>query len=137
MYQSMNSYYPYNQQMYQPQQAYQVPIQQQQSIASLSGRVVNSFEELTVNDIPMNGSAAYFPKSDMSEIECRQWRNDGTISKIVFKPIVNSNTNTSTDKEEKSLESAFNEFVGTFNDRLDKLEKMIKPVRTKKEGEEA
>lgn len=130
-------------QSYSPYQQYyqnQMPVVQQsipQIQSGLSGRIVNTFEELTVNDIPMNGTAAYFPKADMSEIECRQWKNDGTISKIVFKPIVNAQATNIPQSDEKSLETAFNEFTDLFNERLDKLEKLIKPARPKKESEEA
>lgn len=126
-----NSYSPYNQQQY-----YQQPVQQQQQPV-IFGRVVNSFDELTVNDIPMNGSAAYFPKADMSEIECRKWMSDGTIHRSTFKPVLDTNLNNLACNDKNSLELAVNALQDNINDRLDRLEKMIKPSRSKKEGEEA
>lgn len=73
---------------YMSQQPYFTPLQapysQQNSASvyqsvSLSGRSVNDFSEISANDVPMNGSCAYFPKNDLSEIQIRRWTPQGTI----------------------------------------------------------
>ena len=74
MYGQYNSYYPYQYQ--QPRydlQQNQPLFNQQQSIqpqqqAGLNGKVVQAVEQITANDVPMDGSVAVFPKQDMSEI---------------------------------------------------------------------
>lgn len=73
---------PYNMQMQQNMQPYQNQQIMQQS--GLVGRVVNSLEEITANDVPMN-NAAYFPKSDKQEIYLKAWNANGTISTLVYK----------------------------------------------------
>ena len=39
----------------------------------LSGKVVDAVEQITANDVPMDGSFAIFPKKDMSEIYLKSW----------------------------------------------------------------
>lgn len=92
MYGQYNSYYPYQYQ--QPRydlQQNQPLFNQQQNIqpqqqAGLNGKVVQAVEQITANDVPMDGSIAVFPKQDMSEIYTKSWNADGTIRTIVYKP---------------------------------------------------
>lgn len=92
MYGQYNSYYPYQYQ--QPRydlQQNQPLFNQQQSIqpqqqTGLNGKVVQAVEQITANDVPMDGSVAVFPKQDMSEIYTKSWNADGTIRTIVYKP---------------------------------------------------
>lgn len=92
MYGQYNSYYPYQYQ--QPRydlQQNQPLFNQQQSIqpqqqAGLNGKVVQAVEQITANDVPMDGSVAVFPKQDMSEIYTKSWNADGTIRTIVYRP---------------------------------------------------
>lgn len=100
-YQSMNyniqqaypqyGYNPYFQQtrMQQPQieQVQSVNQLQQQMPRGVNGRVVQSVEMITANDVPMDGSAAFFPMQDMSAILAKSWNADGTIKTVIFKPI--------------------------------------------------
>lgn len=92
MYGQYNSYYPYQYQQprYDLQQS-QPLFNQQQSIqpqqqAGLNGKVVQAVEQITANDVPMDGSVAVFPKQDMSEIYTKSWNADGTIRTVVYKP---------------------------------------------------
>lgn len=71
----------YQQNMQQPQMV--VPNQPQ----GIIGKVVNDFSEITANDVPMNGSAAFFPKADGSELQVRSWSANGTIQTVVYRPI--------------------------------------------------
>ncbi len=54
---------------------------------SLSGRMVNSVEEVVPNEIPMNGSVAIFPMANMSSIYVKGWNPDGTISTVQYMPV--------------------------------------------------
>lgn len=52
-------------------QSYQQSLQQQpmpQQIAGINGRIVQAVENINANEVPMDGSMAFFPKQDMSEI---------------------------------------------------------------------
>lgn len=55
----------------QPMQMNQQPIPQQ--IAGINGRVVQAVENINANEVPMDGSMAFFPKQDMSEIYVKRY----------------------------------------------------------------
>ena len=57
----------------QPQQAQQ---QFQQMPMGISGRVVPNAEAIAANDVPMDGSVAFFPMQDMSQILAKSWNAD-------------------------------------------------------------
>ena len=77
--------YPQFQQNYQSFQSQFQP-QNQISYGSITGRIVDNVNEITANDVPMNNDYSVFPKRDMSEIYCKRWNNNGTISTVVYKP---------------------------------------------------
>lgn len=84
--------YPYNpmqrfQEQQLPQQTVQqVPQQQNLQIqAGINGRMVAAVEQIAANDVPMDGSVAFFPKQDLTEIYAKQWGADGSIKTVVYK----------------------------------------------------
>ena len=130
-----NSYVPQYQtyqQAYNPMQniqRFQQPDQMQQGIF---GKVVQSQDSIVANDVPMNGSVAFFPKSDLSEIYAKQWSADGTISTMVFKPIQNDNPNKLSQDTEKlkimlsdEATEIFNKHFDTLFSKIEELEKKI------------
>ena len=105
--------------------------------------MVQSVEQITADDVPMNGSVAFFPKQDMSEIYAKSWGADGIIRTIVFKPYENDDANKLSHKEEKLKFDLSDEVTGVFMKRFDELEKRIEDLmpkktttRAKKESEE-
>lgn len=87
----VNSYLPYMQQQrfqqpepVQPVQQMQMP---QQQARGLNGMVVQAVENVTADCVPMDGSAAFFPKQDLSEIYVKSWCADGTIRTLTYKPV--------------------------------------------------
>ena len=80
----MNFLQNYQQSLQQPMQMNQQPMPQQ--IAGINGRIVQAVENINANEVPMDGSMAFFPKQDMSEIYVKGWNADGTINTIVYKP---------------------------------------------------
>lgn len=116
--QTYPQYYPqmnnYGQQ-YNPQQPYmdrlaglqqyQQTLQQPQMVGTqmslpnqpigLNGKMVDAVEQITANDVPMDGSVAIFPKKDMSEIYLKSWTPNGTIATVVFKPVLEEQANNS------------------------------------------
>lgn len=75
------------QQYQQSLQPAQMPAMSQQP-QGLIGKVVNDVSMVSPNDVPMDGNVALFPKSDMSEIYCKQWKQDGTIQTVVYRPYI-------------------------------------------------
>lgn len=143
-----------NIQRFQPQEQIQPQIQQPmpQQIAGINGRIVQTVESINANEVPMDGSMAFFPKQDMSEIYVKGWNADGTINTIVYKPYtapkdnqaVNSMANTENAKftlSDESTQLFLNKFkelsekIGQLEDRFDKsLGTQRKTSRTQSKG---
>jgi hypothetical protein len=141
---------PRFQQPAQPEQPVQQQMVQQQPFQrGINGMMVASADNITADCVPMDGSAAFFPKHDLSEIYVKNWCADGTIRTLTFKPISEPQTgNLSKSEPESNLglsdaitglfESKFNE----LSEKIDRLEQsMTKPMAksrssmTKKDGE--
>ena len=84
----MEQQYP---QFSQQNQFMQQPMQQNQP-QGIVGKIVADFSEITANDVPMNGQAVFFPKADGSEMQVWSWAANGTIQTIVYKPILDQNS---------------------------------------------
>lgn len=151
--------YPYNpMQRFQEQQLPQQPVQQvpqQQNLqmqSGINGRMVAAVEQIAANDVPMDGSVAFFPKQDLTEIYAKQWGADGSIKTVVYKPYtdpkdnqtVNSMANTENAKftlSDESTQLFLNKFeelsekIGQLEDRFDKsLGTQRKSSRTQSKG---
>lgn len=118
-----------------------MPTQQtiQQQPQGIVGKIVNDFSELTANDVPMNGSAAFFPKSDGTELQVRSWTPNGTIQTIVYKPVQPENQSEGTNMPQMDF-NALNEDVRALREdilaRLDSIEKSVtKPNARGKKAE--
>lgn len=144
----VNSYLPYMQQKFQqpepmPQPVQQVPMPQQQT-RGLNGMVVQSVDNVTADCVPMDGSAAFFPKQDLSEIYVKSWNSDGTIRTIVYRPM----ELTANDRKIDSglSESATDIFQKRFDELFGKIEQLEQSITnsmtkrptsmTKKAGEQ-
>ena len=125
-------------QVYQPQ--YQHPTQQFQPLSqqfrqqapAMAGRVVNAFEEITANDVPMDSPFAIFYKADGSEIQVRGWTSQGTIATKAYKVVDDTNPNKNTAEQENSLYEPLRALGDNFNERFDRLEQMLVPKTRKK-----
>lgn len=133
----------------QPMQMNQQPMPQQ--IAGINGRIVQAVENINANEVPMDGSMAFFPKQDLSEIYVKGWNANGTINTIVYKPYtepnnqtINSMANTENAKftlSDESTQLFLNKFeelsekIGQLEDRFDKsLGTQRKSSRTQSKG---
>lgn len=107
----------------------------------LTGRVVNDFSEITVNDVPMTGNAAFFPKADGSEIQVRSWTQDGRIQTDVYRLY----TEELKEVPEENTEKAYFETLGTdmrdfreeISKRLDSLEESLAKSLTKSQANQS
>lgn len=77
---------PYGTVQYQPPQMPPQPVQQPRGIA---GRMVGAPSEIVPNEVPMDGSVAFFPTSDGSAIFAKAWNPNGTISTVQYAPVGN------------------------------------------------
>lgn len=130
--------YPQMEQTYS-QYGQQLPAQQQ--LAGLNGKVVDSADLITANDVPMDGNVAVFPKRDFSEIYAKSWKADGTIQTIVYKPVLEQKESEATNTMPVDLNGLYEDIRAIreeMTERFDRLEKsMSKPSssRTKKEAD--
>ena len=133
---------PYLQRMENLQQFQQTlqPIQPNNFVFMSLGKYVENIEMVKVTDIPMDGNMYYFPKVDGTEIYSKQFMPNGQTRILTFKPLFDDNPNVLSNDEEKSLYEALNsvlvgiqEDVKALNDKVDKISK---PTRAKKEVSE-
>lgn len=152
----MNFLQNYQQSLQQPVAGTQMSLANQQpmpqQIPGINGRIVQEVENINANEVPMDGSMAFFPKQDMSEIYVKGWNADGTINTIVYKPYtapkdnqtVNSMSNAENAKftlSDESTQLFLNKFeelseeIGRLEDRFDKsLGTQRKTSRTQSKG---
>ena len=136
---------PYMQRMENLQQ-FQQAIQPQPQMQGANnftplGKIVDSVDIVKATDIPMDGNMYYFPKADGSEIFGKQWLANGQTRILTFKAILDDKGNNLSSEEEKINFGALDELTDTFQgmfdtviERIDKLEKSLKPnSRAKKE----
>lgn len=98
---------------------------------SIYGKIVEDFNLITANDVPMNGEPATFLKRDMSEIQLRAWNANGQIQTISFKPTINTAVEEKQKEDQyKSLTEVCETNFANIYDRFDKLEKAIAPKTT-------
>ena len=83
----MNFLQNYQQSLQQPVAGMQMPLTNQQAMpqqpAGINGRVVQTVENINANEVPMDGSMAFFPKQDLSEIYVKGWNANGTINTMI------------------------------------------------------
>lgn len=72
----------------QPYQPYQQPYRQMPTrvVPQIPGRVVNSPDDITVQEVPTDGTVALFPATDGKCIYGKRWTPDGNISTMRFVP---------------------------------------------------
>lgn len=82
----------------------------------IPGKMINSLQDIVPQEVPMDGSAAVFPTSDLSCIYLNAWGSDGLIK--TFKYIQDP-----TEQGQKSPEVQFQE---TILQRLDSIEELVR-----------
>lgn len=119
-----------------------------QQIVGINGRIVQAVENINANEVPMDGSVAFFPKQDLTEIYAKSWNADGTIRTLTFKPVLNDKTNIlsgDTEKLEFDLsEKATEGIMAKLNELSEKIEQLslgtqrkISRTQSSKESEKA
>lgn len=141
----VNSYIPYMQPRFQ-QPEVQVPVQQvqqqtpqvQQMPRGLNGMVVQAIENVTADCVPMDGSAAFFPKQDLSEIYVKSWCADGTIRTLTYKPVqpnkpkeVQADANKIASGVSQNVTEVFERHFAELSEKIDRLEQSVSKTASK------
>lgn len=110
--------------------------QQNQIIQGINGKIIAEMSQITANDVPMDGSVAFFPKQDLSEVYAKSWNADGTIRTVTYKPVLDNepkNVQTDTEKLKCELSDEATEGIMSkfdeISDRLGQLEKSLQSQR--------
>ena len=123
-YQQYGNYPQQNyQQMYQPQ-----PLQQMvyQNRNDLHCRMVNSQNDIRVEEIPMDGTVGIFPVNNMSEIYAKSWNSiTGSIDTVIYKPVLQEETKLESKNNLDDFVASFNLFKDEVMDRLERIDKNI------------
>ena len=105
--------------------------------AIIPGRLVANADEITPQEVPMDGSVSLFPQNDYSCIYAKTWTKEGTIATMKFVPEQPQNTEQQKSPLEMRLDS--------IDQRLAALDKKLNKPRNfqkrnnphpKKEGTE-
>lgn len=119
---------------YQPQIQTQAQPQQQSQQIGLNCRVIDDFNAIVANDVPMDENGAVFMKRDASEVQWRNWAANGTIQTTVYKPIQPENQSENANIQQTDF-NALNEDVRALREdilaRLDSIEKSVLTTPTK------
>lgn len=59
---------------------------QRPSMAMIPGRPIANADEITPQEVPMDGSVSLFPQQDYSCIYAKTWTKEGTIATMKFVP---------------------------------------------------
>lgn len=135
------------QQNLQPVQQQNVPVQTQQPMG-ITGRTVQSVEQITANEVPMDGSLAFFPRQDMAEIYAKQWNADGTIKTVIYRPVMDNAVNSQGNNQNQQItipDDVTQAFMNRFDELSGKIEQLensltksstnARKTSTKKDGD--
>lgn len=104
----------------------QMPGALQAQQPGLIGKVITDVSMVSPNDVPMDGGIAIFPKNDMSEIYCKQWKQDGTIQTVVYAPVLNQKQADGANIPQGDLNALYEDMKALreeIAERFDRLEK--------------
>ena len=94
----------------------------------LNCRIIDDFNMIVANDVPMDGNGAVFMKRDGSEMQWRNWSANGTIVTTSYLPVIDQKPEESTNIPQNDF-TALNEDVKALreeiNERFDRLEKSM------------
>lgn len=91
------------------------PVQQNATVPQVRGRIVTREEEITPNEVLMDGQVSLFPLADYSCIVAKLWDSNGQMQTFKFVPLVEQTV-------EQEVEDKGDMILG----RLDEIESLLK-----------
>lgn len=129
-------------QYYQNQlQALEQQAQGQQMVQNpqpgINGKYIMNIEEITVSDVPMNGSYSVFPKRDMSEIYAKAWDRNGNIQTVVYRPVSMNNEPEKTEGTNAGMPDFMGELQGLRDEIMARFDALENKSKTESEVHES
>ena len=133
-----------NNNMQQPAQRYQPPMEQQyiqpqpiyKQPIGLQGKTVDSIDVVKATDIPLDGSTCYFPLIDGSAIVTKKLQTDGTSKTVLYKPVDNGDEKGIQYATLSDIDKAINNIdlsdLEDIKDDIKDLKQSIKELKKKK-----
>lgn len=86
----------------------------------ISSRLIKSLDEITPQEVPMDGSVSLFPMEDYSCVYAKAWNRDGTIRTVKYIP----------EKQEEVTQESTAGFAGAdvLNDILENIADLTQDV---------
>ena len=109
--------------------------QQNQIVQGINGKIIAEMSQITANDVPMDGSVAFFPKQDLSEVYAKSWNADGTIRTVTYKPVLDNDPKTAPGPEKLKCElsdEATEGIMSKFDEISDKLGQLEKSLQSQR-----
>lgn len=106
----------------------QPQIQQSPQMMGISTQIVDSFDSISANSVPMDNNGAIFALRDGSEIQTRRWTPDGKIATTSYKPILDDfgtsmdNSPKNSEKLKIGLSDEVSEVLQNIVDKLNVIE---------------
>lgn len=107
---NLNGYTPFQPMTVQQQ------TQPQPQIVRISGRMVNSADDILPNEVQMDGRNYYFPSFDGSCIYVKTWNKNGKLDMVKY--VLDT-------VEQTPKESQLELMLNSINERLSKIEKTL------------
>ena len=102
---------------FQPMTAQQQNVQQPQpQVLQISGRIVNSADDIMPSEVLMDGRNYYFPSADGSCIYVKSWNKNGEL--VMVKYVLDT-------VEQTPKENQLEVMLNSINERLSKIEKTL------------
>lgn len=129
MYQPMQNPYMERLTQMQSMQNMQQPQMQMQNIG-ISGRIVEDFNVIGANDVPMDNIGAVFMKKDGSELQHKIWTADGKILTKQYKPILDNKGTSAEDLSNATPKTDFGAFQNVLEGITKKLDSLYEKVES-------
>lgn len=96
----------------------------QQQPIGLNCRIIDDFNMIVANDVPMDGNGAIFMKRDGSEMQWRNWSANGTIVTTSYLPVIDQKPDEGTNIPQNDF-TALNEDVKALREDIKDMRSMI------------
>lgn len=81
----------------------------------IPGRTVSNVKEITIEDVPRDGSMGIFPKNDGNCIWVKYWTDDGNIRTMKFVPSEEEDESNASETDQTSSNSGNNDLQSLIN----------------------